>query len=148
MTDLVFSEAELLAQARGNQTAIWHLAVRRARERDGSVDEWGSYVGREFAPSWEEMGEAPSARDVARMAALNVATTADMQPVRLDGDDTRAELLIEGPEQEWLDDFGTTLEDLDRVNELIFRAIAEGRGLTLDSRRADDGLHLVFERPS
>ena len=146
MTDLEFSDEELLAQARGNQSAIWHLAVRHARERDGSVDEWGTYVGREFAPSWNEMGEAPSALDVARMAALNVATTADMRPLSVDGDDTRAELVIQGPEQEWMDDFGTNLEDLDRVNELIFRAIAEGRGLSLESWRADDGLHLVFER--
>ena len=146
MTDLDFSQEELLAQARGNQTAIWHLAVRRARERDGSVEEWGAYVGREFAPSWDEMGDAPSALDVARMAALNMATTADLHPVSLSGDDSRAELLVEGPEQEWMDDFGTRREDLDRVNELIFQAIAEGRGLTLESRRTADGLHLIFAR--
>jgi len=146
VTDLDFSQEELLAQARGNQSAIWHLAVRRARERDGSVEEWGAYVGHEFAPSWDDMGAAASALDVARVAALNMATTADMRPLSLSGDDSRAELLVEGPEQQWLDDFGTSLEDLDRVNELIFQAIAEGRGMTLESRRSAEGLHMVFAR--
>ena len=144
--DLDFGQEELLEQARGNQSAIWHLAVRRARERDGSVEEWGAYVGREFAPSWDDMGDAASALEVARMAALNMATTADLHPVSLSGDDSRAELIVEGPEQEWMDDFGTSLEDLDRVNELIFQAIAEGRGMTLEAQRSADGLHLIFAR--
>ena len=42
--------------------------------------------------------------------------------------------------------FATTREDIDRANELVFRAIAEGRGMTLESRRDDAGLHLVFSR--
>jgi hypothetical protein len=146
MADLDFDPGELLEQARGNQTAIWHLAVRRARESEGSVDAWASFVGAAFAPSWEEMGDKPSARRVALQSALNMATTADMRPAALTGDDSRAELLLEGPEQEWLDDFGTTRDDIDRANELVFRAIAEGRGLTLDCRRDDAGLHLVFAR--
>ena len=40
-----FGTEELLEQARGNQSAIWHLAVRRAREQEGSVDGWASYAG-------------------------------------------------------------------------------------------------------
>jgi hypothetical protein len=30
------------------------------------------------------------------------------------------------------------------VNELIFKAIAEGRGMTLESWRSADGLHMIF----
>ena len=146
MGELDFDRDELLHQARGNQTAIWHLAVRYAREREGSVDGWASFVGAEFAPSWDEMGDRPSARRVALQSALNMATTADMHPLEISGDDERAELLLGGPEQDWLDDAGTRLEDIDRTNELVFRAIAEGRGLTLDCRRDDEGLHLVFAR--
>lgn len=127
-------------------TAIWHLAVRWARERDGSVEAWAAFVGREFAPSWDEMGDDASAREVALGAALNMATTTDMRPVGLTGDDSRAELLLEGPDDESLEAFATTREDIDRANELVFRAIAEGRGMTLESRRDDAGLHLVFSR--
>lgn len=146
MADLDFTTDELLNQARGNQTAIWHLAVRWARERDGSVDAWADFVGREFAPSWDEMGDDASAREVALGAALNMATTTDMHPVELTGDDSRAELLLEGPDDESLEAFATTREEIDCANELVFRAIAEGRGMTLESRRDDAGLHLVFSR--
>ena len=146
MGDLDFDRDELLEQARGNQSAIWYLALRWAREHDGSVDAWASFVGDEFAPSWDPMGARPSARKVALQSALNMATTADMHPVELTGDDDRAEVLLDGPEQAWLDDARISREDSDRANELVFRAIAEGRGLTLECRRDDAGLHLVFAR--
>ena len=146
MADIDFAPEEVLEQARGNQTAIWHMAVRWARDHDGSVDAWASFVGREFAPSWDVMGDDASAHRVAMMSALNMATTADMRPVEVTGDDSRAELVLEGPDQDSLDAFGATCEDLDRTNELIFRAIAERRGLTLESRRDEAGLHLVFAK--
>ena len=146
MGDLDFDRDELMEQGRGNQTAIWHMAVRFAKQRDGSVDAWASFVGAQFAPGWDPMGDRPSARRVALQSALNMATTADMHPVEVTGDDDRAELLLAGPEQAWLDDSGTTREDIDRTNELVFRAIAEGRGLTLDTWRDDAGYHLVFGR--
>ncbi len=75
-----------------------------------------------------------------------MATTGDMNPVDVTGDDDRAELVLEGPEHEYLDEYGTTVVEIDRTNELVFRAIAEGRGLTLDCHRDDAGLHLVFAR--
>jgi hypothetical protein len=146
MEDLQFTQEDLLEQARGNQTAFWHLALRRARERSGSVDDWARYIGDHFAPSWDELGEDVSARDVARLCAFNLATTADMHPLRLDGDDSRAEVVVEGPEDEWLRRFGTTREDSDHANELIFRAIAERRGLTLDVWREEGNFHLAFAR--
>lgn len=144
MAEIDFTTEELLEQARGNQTAIFHLAVRWARERDGSVDGWASHVGEAFAPSWDEFGETASALEVARSAALNMATTADMRPVELTGDDSRAVLTLEGPEQEWLDNMGTTVEDLDRTNELIFLPIARRRGLTLTPEREGNILRLTF----
>ena len=144
--DLDFTTDELLEQARGNQTAIWHLAVRRARDQDGSVDEWATYVGGKFAPSWDDLGDEASALGVARATARNVATTADMRPVELTGDAGRAELLVQGPEEEWLESMGARLDDLDRANELIYRRIAERRGLTLEMRRDGQHLRFVFAR--
>lgn len=147
MADLEFTNDELLEQARGNQTGIWYLAARWAKERDGSVDGWASFVGREFAPTWDEMGDDASARDVANGAALNMATTADTRPVELTGDHERAELVLEGPDQEALAGSGMTRDEIDRTNELVFRAIAERRGMTLETRRDDSGgWHLVFAR--
>ena len=146
MTDLDFQTDELLEQARGNQTAIWHVAARWARERDGSVDGWADFVGRMFAPSWDEMGPEASAREVALQSAFNLASTQDLHPVSLIGDDERSELVVEGPDQATLDSFGTTRQEIDRSNELVFRAIAEGRGLTPDCHRDDRGLHLIFSR--
>jgi hypothetical protein len=148
MAGIDFGTERLLEQARGNQTAIWHLAVRRAREQEGSVEGWASYVGEDFAPSWDELGESASALDVARAAALNIATTADMRPTALEGDETRAVVTAEGPESEWTDPMGTSVEDLDRVNEIIFSAIARRRGLTLTQERTGGTFRLVFERTS
>lgn len=146
MADLDFSTEDLLEQARGNQTAFWHLALRWAREREGSVDGWAEFVGEQFAPSWDELGDPASALRVARLAGLNMATTADNRPVALTGDDDRAEVVIEGPGDEWLSGWGTTREESDRANELIFRTIAERRGLTLEATRDQAGLRLVFSR--
>ncbi len=145
MANLEFSSDELLEQARGNQTAIWHLAVRWARE-NGSVDDWGSFVGDNFAPSWDEMADRSSAVDVARMAGLNIATTADMRPVDLSGDASRAVLTVEGPEEEWIERMGTDASDLDRTTELIFRPIAERRGLTFSMDRDGSTFTLTFAR--
>ena len=146
MAELDFTQEALLEQARGNQTAFWHLALRRAREQSGSVDDWARFIGEHFAPSWDELGEDVSAHEVARLCAFNLATTADMRPVRLDGDSSRAEVLVEGPEDEWLGRFGTTREESDHANEVIFRTIAERRGLTLDVWRDEAGLHIAFAR--
>ena len=145
-SDLDFTPEVLLEQARGNETAFWHLALLWARHRDGSADGWAQFIGEQFAPSWDELGDQASAHHVARLAGLNVATTADMRPVELTGDASRAELVIEGPEDEWLSRFGTTAEESDRANELIFGAIAKRRGLTLEAFRDERGLHLVFAR--
>ena len=146
MADLDFSPEQLLEQARGNQTALWHLGLRWARERDGSVDAWARFVGEQFAPGWDEMADHASAHEVARLAALNLATTADMRPVKLSGDDLQAEVVIEGPDEQSLTEWESKREDNDRANELIFRAIAERLGMTLEARRDEAGLHLVFAR--
>lgn len=53
----------------------------------------------------------------------------------------RAEVVIDGPDAEFLDSFGTTTVDIDRTNEIVFGAITERRGLGLECRRDDAGLH-------
>lgn len=146
MADLDFSTDRVLSQAKGNLTGIWHVTLRWAKEQAGGVDGWSSFVGQALAPSWDELGDKASAIEVARLAGLNFATTADLKPVDLSGDESRAELTLTGPDQETLDEMATTTEDLDRSNELIYSAIAKRRGLKLTTARTGDTLKLTFER--
>ena len=146
MPDLDFTDDQVLSQAKGNLTGVWHVTLRWAKEQAGGVDGWASFVGQAFAPSWDELGDNASAVTVARYAALNFATTADLKPVDLSGDKSRAELTLNGPDQETLDDLATTTEDLDRSNELIYSAIAQRRGLKLTTARTGETLKMTFER--
>lgn len=145
MSDLDFSSDELLQQAKGNLTALWHVCVLWAKQQPGGVDDWASFVGQAFAPTWDEIGDA-SALAVARATGLNFATTADMNPVDVSGNDSRAVLTMTGPEQEWCERWGTTVEDIDRSNEVLFSAIAERRGLAVSTERNGDTLRMTFRR--
>ena len=145
MADTDFSTERLLEQASGNQSAIFLTALRWARERDGSVDAWASFLGEQFADGWSSMRDA-GARDVARLAGLNFACSAESKFIALEGDATRAEAVVEGPDPEWLEETGVSVEDNDRATELIFGRIAETLGLSFESHRGADGLHLTFSR--
>jgi hypothetical protein len=145
MAELNFSTDELLEQAKGNETGLWHACVLWAKQQPGGIDAWASFVGQAFAPGWDEMGNA-SALDVARVAGLNFATTADMRPVDVTGDESRAVLTLAGPAQDVLDEMGTNVEDIDRSNEVLFSVIAERRGLTVSAERSADTLRLTFAR--
>jgi hypothetical protein len=145
MSDVDFAAEKLSAQASGNQSAIYLVALDWALERDGSVDNFADFMGRSFAPSWEEM-QGASPRDVARQAGMNFASSADSRLVSLDGDDARADAVIEGPDDEWLEDTKLSRDDVDKANEIIFRRIAEYLDLHLAAHRDEAGLHLVFSR--
>ena len=145
MTELNFSTEELLEQAKGNETGLWHATVLWAKQQPGGIDAWASFIGKANAPSWDELGEA-SALDVARAAGRNYATTADMQPVDLTGDESRAVLTLAGPAQDVLDEMGTSVEDIDRSHEVLLSVIAERRGLTVSAERSADTLRLTFAR--
>ena len=145
MGDTEFSTERLLEQASGNQSALFFLTLRYARERDGSVDGWATFVGDQFADSWDEMKDA-GALEVARVVGLNFACSADSKFIGLEGDDSRAEAVIEGPEAEWLEQAGVSQEDTDRANELIFRRIADHLGMSLEVRRDGERFHIVLSR--
>jgi hypothetical protein len=146
MADLDFTPQEILEQARGDSAALWHVGVRWAREHDGSVDAWASFVGRVFAPSWDSLGDDASALVVARQVGLIMASQGDMRPTALSGDAARAEVVAEGPDPDALEQFGTSIEDIDQAQELVFGAIADRRGMTLECRRAGPDFHMTFAR--
>jgi hypothetical protein len=145
MNDTQFSAERLQEQASLNHTAFFVVSLAWAKQRDGSVDGWAGFVGDQFADSWDSMRDR-GARDVARIAGLNFASSADSKFIRLEGDERRAEAVIQGPDPEWLEGTGVTSEDSDRANELIFGKIAAHLGLSLEVRRDEEGLHLVFSR--
>ena len=145
MNDTEFSAERLLEQASGNQSGMFMVSLAWAKQRDGSVDGWAGFVGDQFADSWNSMRDR-GARDIARIAGLNFASSADSKFIRLEGDDQRAEAVIQGPDPEWFEGTDLTSEDSDRANELIFRRIAAHLGLSLEARRDAEGLHLVFSR--
>lgn len=145
MGDTEFSTERLLEQASGNQSALFFVTLRWARERDGSVDGWATFVGDQFADSWDDVRDA-GAREVARIVGLNFACSADSKFVGLEGDDSRAEAIIEGPEAEWLKQASVSIEDNDRANELIFRRIADHLGMSLEVVRDGDRLHIILSR--
>jgi hypothetical protein len=144
--EIEFSEARLLQQAAGNQSAMFLVSLAFAKKRDGSVDAYAEFVGEEFAESWDELKGA-GAMAVARMTGMNFASSADSKLVALNGDDSRAEAVIEGPDPEWLTGTSVTTDDSDHANEIIFRKIAEHLDLRLETHRDDAGLHLVFSKP-
>lgn len=146
MADIEFSNERLLEQASGNQSGLFFVGLAWAKQRDGSVQGWAEFVGENFADSWNEL-RGGSALEVARMAGMNFASSADSKLVSVDGDDGRAEALIDGPDSEWLENTTVTREDVDRANALIFRGIAEHIGLRLEAHRDSAGLHLVFSKP-
>ena len=147
MADTDFSDERLLEQASGNQSAMFFVGLAWAKQRDGSIDGWADFVGEQFADSWESL-RGGGALAVARMAGLNMASSADSRLVGLEGDEAKAEAVIDGPDPEWLENTTLTREDADRANERIFRRIAEHIGLELEARRDATGLHLTFKERS
>ena len=145
MNDTEFSAERLLQQASGNQSAMFIVSLAWAKQREGSVDGWAGFVGDQFAGSWDEMRDR-SVRDIARIAGLNFASSADSTFIRLEGDEQRAEAVIQGPDPDYLAGTGVTSKDSDRANELIFGRIAAHLGLSLEVRRDEEGLHLLFSR--
>ena len=69
-----------------------------------------------------------------------------MHVVDVTGDDTNAVVTVEGPEQEWIDAMKVAVEDLDRINEVIFVAIATRRGLTYTQERTGGNVRMTFAR--
>jgi hypothetical protein len=138
-----FTAEEICEQAKGNAGNAILLVLVAARERGESLEEAARFVGRIFAPSWDE-GRGKGALVVARSAALN-AVTCGAQLRRLDGDTRRAEATIAGwPSEQDLAYFNLTQEEADALNGL-YGPIAERLGLRYAWRRAGDEVTMAFE---
>jgi hypothetical protein len=145
-TNAEFTSEELLSQAQGNATAMALTAIAFAKERDASADEFAFYVGRRFAPGWEEM-RGQGVEDVARMVALNMVSVGGSLR-SLSGDDTHAELLVAGwPDDESLGELGLTQSDGEALWNL-WNPIMEYLGISYAWQRQDGDVKLTLDRES
>ena len=139
-----FTTEELHQQAQGNAAIIPLVTIAYFRERGLSVDDWTTFVGQRFAPSWSALqGAEPQA--VARAAALNVVSSG-ARLVRLTGGaDTGEAVLADWPDHEVLTMLGCTVADADAFLE-VFAPIAESLHLQFAAHRQGEQLHLTFTR--
>lgn len=141
-TQDTFTAEEICEQAKGNASAAMLLVLVTARERGEPLEEAARFVGRIFAPSWDDE-RGKGARMIARWAALN-AVTCGAQLRRLGGDTRRAEAAVTSwPNVEDLSYFGLTRDEADALNEL-FGPIADRLGLRYVWRRDGDEIVMTF----
>ena len=143
-TNAEFSSEELLSQAQGNATALALAAIAYLKDRNLPAEEFFEFVGRRFAPGWEEL-RGRSTKDVARTAALNMVSVGGSLR-SLTGDDDRAEVLIAGwPASEFLSELEVTQSESDALWH-IFKPIMEYLGLRYAWQRHDEAVKMTLER--
>src|SRR5918912_3215472 len=108
----MFSSELLAQQAQANVTSILLATIAFLKEQDQSPGQWATFVGQRFAPSWEEM-KGHSARDIAEMAALNMASGgATLRSVSGNASNASA-VLSDWPSEEILKFAGVSRDDAD-----------------------------------
>ena len=137
-----FTPEEISQMAQGNVDGLLLVAVAYLREHTLSTDEFWTFVGRRFAPVWEQ---GSTAKDVATGAALNcVSSGGELRS--LSGDEAQAAAVIGAwPSEESLAFFGITQEDADSVWS-VFAPIAEHLGLNYKWHRQGDEVTMTFSR--
>jgi hypothetical protein len=135
--------SELLAQqAQANVSSILLATIAYLKEQDLSPGQWATFVGQRFAPSWEEM-KGHSARDIAEMAALNMASGgATLQSVSGNASNASA-VLSNWPSEEILKFAGISRDDADTFLD-VFNPIAEYLGLHFSRQRQGNKITLTF----
>jgi hypothetical protein len=139
-----FTTEEVLSQAQGNATAFALASIAYAKERDLEVEEYVAFVGRKFAPGWEEL-RGRTLKEVARIAALNWVSVGGRLS-SLSGNDEHAEVVIAGwPGEEELGELGVTQADSEPLWN-IFGPIMEYLGVRYSWQRQDGEIRMIFER--
>lgn len=144
MTEQEFSQTELLENAQGNLQAFIVTGVAYLKQQGGTVEEWVTFIGSKFAPSWEEM-RGKGAREVAQHVALNALATGG-QLESLSGDESQAKVTVSN----WLqDDFlelaGTSRSDLDPFWS-IFRPITDHLGFDYEYESQGNSVTLTLRK--
>ena len=140
--EAVFTPEQILQQAQVNFNYLSLVAIAFLKERSLSLDEFWSFVGERYAPSW---GQGMSARDVAKGAALNMSSIGCHLRL-LSGDGPTAGAVLGGwPSEDALAFFNLTQEDADRIWG-AFKPIAASLGYDCKWQRQGDDVTLTFTR--
>ena len=142
--DTRFTTEELLTYAQGNATAFILATIAYLEEQGLAVEDYVEFFGRTFAPGWEELRARPVV-DVARTAAMN-AVSVGGNLRSLSGDETRAEVIIEGwPDEEISDVLGLERADAEAMWD-SFQPIMEHLDIRYSWGHEDDAsVKLIFE---
>lgn len=146
---LAFTEEQIAQRGQDNWEHVLFGTIAYLKERGLSVEEWATYLGRQFAPGW---GHGYTARDVTERAALNVAS-AGATIRSLTGNADWAECVVgDWPPTGKLASerfhryFGLTAADVDPFWE-VFRPIADRLGFNYEwARESEEKLSLTFWR--
>jgi hypothetical protein len=142
--EMEFTAEELLSQAQGNATGLALASIAYAKAHDLAVEEYVTFVGRLFAPGWEEQRGAP-VREVARTAALNFVSVG-ARLGSFSADEERAEALVTGwPGEEQLSELGLTRADSEPFWD-IYEPIMEHLGIRYGWERQEGAIRMTFER--
>jgi hypothetical protein len=140
MTDAAntdFTTEELLVQAQGNATAFVLSTIAYLKEQGLAVDDYVRFFGSRFAPGWEDLRDQRITA-VARTVALNAVSVGGTLR-SLSGDETHAEVLIEGwPDEETSQVLGLTRTDGEVIWD-SFEPIMEHLGIRYSWRHDEDG---------
>ena len=140
--DTTFTTEQVMQQAQGNANAVLLGTIAYLKDRHQSPDDWSASLGQRFAPSWESL-KGHGAKEVARMAALNLASFGGTLR-SLSGDESKAEAVIEGwPSSEWLEAFHITQSDADAMWG-AFGPIGSALGLRFQWQREGDAVKITF----
>ncbi|MFN2291431.1 MAG: hypothetical protein ACK2UC_09605 [Anaerolineae bacterium] len=137
-----FNKDELLEQAKANAQALSLVATAYFKAKGLSVDDFWSYVGKEFTLGWEPL-QGKGAREAMQVFALNMVSVGGTLE-SLSGDATRAEAIItDWPSPDLLQAFGVSRADSDHMFA-VFQPIADLLELRYEWRRQADRVQLVL----
>lgn len=141
MTSPEFTTEQLYQQAQGNQTGFILATIAYFKEQGQTPQEWVTFVGKQFAPFWDEVKDQ-GARAAMQAVVVNfVSAGGTVQS--LSGDETQAEASVANwPPADLMQHLGLTLEDIDPFYE-IFTPVAAFLNLRYAWRR--QGNQITFE---
>ena len=122
MSVLEFTSEQVSQQAQGNLNAFILGTNAYLKGQDQTSQEWVMFLGKRFAPLWEEV-KGQGARAAMEATVLNFVSAGGTVQA-FEGDEIRAEAIIgDWPAAELLGLLGLTLEDVDPFYE-IFTPVA------------------------
>jgi hypothetical protein len=139
-----FTPKQITEMAQENANAFALASVAFLRERDISIDEFATYIGRCFAPGWEEM-RGKTAREVAHLTALNMASVG-AEVLSLTGDGSQAHLVIaDWPSKDFCEFFSLSQSDVDPIWNL-YEPVARYLDFNYTWKRRGDEVTMIFSR--